>query len=205
MSIPPSGAVVLTGQETLPPALARAGVRLVHEEALDEPLLASLRALLVSQHADQEALAACTAGLEALLERGGTILFCGQVARSFLPQLRPFEPLGQPTLAALEVSFHTFHPLFAGVDARDLTYRRGVAGFFGRGADPPPEGARVIATIDRGRVPLDWELVLPGGGRLYVHAGNDLWSFALDESDTSARLVPNLLAWLGLAPSGEGA
>jgi hypothetical protein len=192
--------VALTGLEVPPAALARAGVALVHEAALDPDRLAGLGALLISQHADQVALADRSADLEALLGRGGTILLCGQLAYPVLPMLRPFEPLARPSLDALAVGFQTFHPLFAGVDARDLTFRRGVAGFWGRGQNPPPPGARPITTLDGGRTVLDWELALPGGGRLFVHAGNDLWSFDLDGTDSAARLVPNLLAWLGLGP-----
>ncbi len=195
--------VALTGLETLPERLACAGVELVHEEALDRERLAGLDSLLISQHADQRSLAARSVELEALLERGGKLLICGQIAHPLLPVLRPFEPIARASVEALAVGFHTYHPLFAGVDARDLTFRRGVAGFWGRGENPPPAGARIVATIDGGRAAVDWELALPTGGLLFVHAGNDLWSFDLDGTDSAARLVPNLLAWLGLAEREE--
>jgi hypothetical protein len=44
-------------------------------------------------------------------------------------------------------------------------------------------------------VAVDWLLEDYDGGRLLVHSGDDLWSFA-DGANTAARLAPQLIAWL---------
>jgi hypothetical protein len=119
---------------------------------------------------------------------------CGQIAHPFLADLRPFVPLASMRPADLAVRIEIPHPIWADIDPDDLTFRRGVAGFYGRGENPPPRGARVLTTVGHGRAAVDW-LVERGGGRLLVHGGNDLWSFA-DDDTTAARLAPQLIAWL---------
>lgn len=119
----------------------------------------------------------------------------GHIAYPFLRWLQPFEVQTCPGLAGLQVARGERHPVFDGVDAEHLTYRRGVAGFYARGANPPPPDARVLNTLGPDSQPIDWLLSLPGGGRLLVHSGNDLWMYA-NGQDSAARIVPQLLAWL---------
>ena len=152
--------------------------------------------LLVPMHVDQQLFAANPAWVEAFLTAGGSLVFNGLLAYPFLPELRPFEPLARRSVDALRVRIEApTHPIFAGIDADELTFRRGVAGFYGRGQTPPPAGAVVLTTLDRGRVPLDWEWRRPGGGRLLMHPGNDLWMFR-DDTSSAGRLLPQLLDWV---------
>lgn len=77
----------------------------------------------------------------------------------------------------------------------DLTFRRGVAGFYGRGYYPdlPPE-ALVVHGIGVDARPLD--AVYPhGAGEVLLHGGNDLWGYAGDDT-TAARMTPQLVGWL---------
>ena len=85
--------------------------------------------------------------------------------------------------------------MFAGGDPEHLTFRRGVAGFYARGGNPPPDGARVLNTLGPDALAVDWVLALPGGGRLLTHSGNDLWMYA-GSADSAGRIVPQLFDWL---------
>lgn len=157
--------------------------------------LAAYRGLLIGLHADQRYLLARKAQLEAFLKGGGTIVFCGHVAYPFLDELVLYRAIPDYTVADLEVVRLADHPVWAGVDPAHLTFRRGVAGFYGRGANPPPPGARVIHALGPGRHPVDFEARPAAGGRLLVHAGADLWGYV--DSDTSAaRMAPQLLDWI---------
>jgi hypothetical protein len=178
-----------------PPGGLAGAVRALWQYDLAGDILAGAAALLIPHHADQRHLAHRRGLLDGFLAAGGALVVCGQPAYPFLAGLATFEPLATMTRATLTVAIVAPHPVLDGVAADDLTYRRGVAGFWGRGQVPPPAGARVLTTLDSGRVPLDWELAVPGGGRLLVHPGNDLWGYAA-EPTTAARLVPNLLRWL---------
>lgn len=167
----------------------------VEQYRLDRLDLARYRAVLVSTHHDQRHLQARGAQLEAYLAGGGTLVFNGHVVRPFLRGLAPFVPSKGPGVEALRVRRLAEHPVFDGVTAEDLTFRRGVAGFYGRGCNPPPPGARPLNGVGPEALPLDWELAWPGGGRLLMHAGNDLWMYEEDAS-SAARLGPQLFDWL---------
>jgi len=54
----------------------------------------------------------------------------------------------------------------------------------------------VLTTLGPERVPLDWSLERPTGGRLFVHPGNDVWTFAGGKT-SAGRLWPQVLDWLG--------
>ena len=155
-----------------------------------------IAAVLVPMHIDQRLFAANAGWVEAFLNAGGTLVFNGLLAYPFLPELQPFRQLAGGGLDALRVGIASpTHPIFAGIDADDLTFRKGVAGFYGRGQTPPPPGARVLTTLDRGAVPLDWEWRRPAGGCVLMHPGNDLWMFR-DDGTSADRLVPQLIDWI---------
>lgn len=181
-------------------------VERLHEDDLPGRDPASVNALLVGMHADQALLADRADWLARFFAAGGTLVVNGLLAYPFHPDLQSFRPLARPSRRALDVAIAApDHPLFAGVDAADLTTRKGVAGFYGRGQVPPPTGARVLTTLDGGAVPLDWEWPVPGGGRILMHPGNDLWMYAFDDN-SAAKLVPNLARWAtGRLPMEEAA
>ena len=92
-------------------------------------------------------------------------------------------------------------PVFKGVAAEDLTFRRGVAGFYGRGASDPPPGALLLNTVGDDALAVDWLWRRPGGGRVLLHSGNDLWIHWHDPT-SAARIGPQLLDWLLSAEGG---
>ena len=168
--------------------------------ALGEAALAPYRAMLIGTHHDQRHLAAQQAVLTRYLDGGGTIVFCGHVVYPFLAGLGVFRPSGSGRLADLRVRRAAEHPLFAGVEADDLTFRRGVAGFYGRGGSDPPTDALVLNTVGEDALAVDWLWRRPQGGRLLLHSGNDMWMHWHDDT-TAARIGPQLLDWL-LATDG---
>ncbi len=176
------------------PALGtRVDVAAMHD--LHRVDLAGYRGLLIGLHVDQRYLATRRAQLEAFLGRGGTIVMCGQVTTPFLAELAPFVPMRDYRLDDLRVNLERPHPVWAGVEPNDLTFQRGVAGFYGRGHSPPPSDAIVINTLGPRRVPVDFECRPKAGGRLLVHAGNDLWGY-LNADTTASRLGRQLLDWI---------
>ena len=53
----------------------------------------------------------------------------------------------------------------------------------------------MINTLGPRRVPVDFECRPEAGGRLLVHAGNDLWGY-LDAATTASRMGAQLLDWI---------
>ena len=195
--------VYLTNGADADPPLCRApcaGERLdaVDLYAFDEAgfarSLAGYAAVLLPIHVDQRLLRRRRPALETWLDGGGTLIVNGHVGHVFLDGLRPFVPLEQPTVSDFAITEVRPHPIFEGIERDDLTFRRGVAGFYGRGHNPPPPGAEALNALGPRRVPVDWLWGRPTGGRVLMHSGNNIWMY-LGEQSTAARLPGQLLDW----------
>lgn len=171
-------------------------VDVVRQHDLRPDDLASYAALVVPMHADQRHLQRLQWALDGYLDGGGTMLVNGHVAWPFLDALRPFVPVRVRNLEGLTIHRESLHPIFADVPVDALTFRRGVAGFYGRGSNPPPEGATVLHSVGPDRFPLDWMWERPRGGRLFVHAGNDLFDFLVRPEPIGAAPLRRLFDWL---------
>ena len=135
--------------------------------------------VIVPMHADQRHLVTLSAPLDAFLDDGGSVLVNGHIAWPFLPELTRFVPLKSRGLQDLQIRRDMVHPLFRGVPTDSLTFTRGVAGFYGRGGNPAPPNAMVIHSVGAERLPVDWLVERPSGGRLFVHSGNDIFPFLI--------------------------
>jgi hypothetical protein len=150
--------------------------------------------VIVSGLSDQDFLWTQRARIRAFLEAGGVLVFSGHLYRLWIPGAGPFVPKVVRTFRDYELEVVRPHPVFEGVAAEDLTYRRGVAGFFARGHHPPPKGAQVVVAFRSGE-PVVYVDRQSTAGTILVHSGNDLLGYAVAEG-TAARLVPQLLAWM---------
>lgn len=159
--------------------------------------LAGLGALVIGMHCDQRFLAGHAGLIGDFLEGGGRVVASGHHAYPFLPGIGGFASVPRPTLADLTIHRLADHPVWAGVDGADLTFRRGVAGFYGRVWHQPPRGALVVNGIGPDRRPLDFVYAV-GAGRVLFHGGNDLTGYG-GSADSSGRILPQLLDWM-LAP-----
>lgn len=149
--------------------------------------------LLIPGSADQEWLHLHADLIEAYLDKGRVVVFCGHLFRPWLPGAASFVPKQIRSFRDYTVKVAKPHPVFAGVDPEDLTFRKGVAGFFARGHHPPPPGAEVLLTLADGE-PITY-CDSRTRGTILLHSGNDLWGYAGDGS-TAARMLPQLLAWI---------
>ncbi len=156
-------------------------------------------ALLVSMHIDQRFLASRAEQIASFLQDGGTVIANGHLAYPFLPGMNGFHPLENYGLKDLAVRRLMDHAVWAGVSENDLTFRRGVAGFYGRAWHEPPKGAMVVHVLGTPDRPLDF-IYRVGRGRVLFHGGNDLWQYG--GADSAGRILPQLLHWMF---AGEGA
>mgnify|MGYP001806298567 CR=1 FL=1 len=158
-------------------------------------------AIVLSMLTDQASLSRHADKLDAVLDGGGTVVVNGHVAYPLVSGLQPFMPQTGHGVEPLRVSRLGDHPVYAGVADDDLTFRRGVAGFYGRGHNPPPNGAVALNGLGPDRVALDWEWRRPGGGIVFMHCGLDLWAYANDPT-SAARMAPQLMDWLFATSNG---
>lgn len=151
--------------------------------------------LLIAGMVDQELLQRHRERLVGFLGLGRVVVFCGHLHRGWLPGCRRFVPSRITSFRHYAVRLpEDRHAVLAGVEADDLTYRRGVAGFFARGHHPPPPGAQVLARLWRGE-PTTWLDTGTTRGAVLVHAGIDLLRYAGEDS-TAARVPTQLLSWI---------
>ncbi|MCQ1951260.1 hypothetical protein NNX28_15175 [Arthrobacter sp. zg-Y859] len=169
----------------------------------------SADALVIGGGVDHLLLGRHREALTGFVRAGGRVLVNGQVVKPFIDGLAVWREL--EFRGAQDVRPHPVspHPVWAGIDYRDLHYRTGVpgthsyerleeigvAGFYGRGYHLDlPENATVVTGIGQYRLPLDYSYTL-GNGAVLVHGGNDLESFSDDQYSTRV-LGPNLVQWL---------
>lgn len=152
------------------------------------------RGLITTMHIDQIGLMLFQDALISLLNKGGRWFFNGHIMRVFVDGLSIYQPIRHAGKEDLRLTPLNEHAIFTGVDRDDLGVRKGVAGFYGRGHNPMPEGAQAITGLGPQRFALDWDWPRPAGGRIFSHAGNDLPGTAGSEEVTT-RLARNIIAW----------
>lgn len=144
--------------------------------ALGSTELARYAVLIITPTADQEHLSRHRDVIRAFLDRGGVVIFGGHLYREWLPGASPFVPLAKrkpPTYQVIEIADH---PIFHGVQPEELTFRRGVAGFFARGHHPVPEGAQVLTRLAGGE-PATYLDQVSTAGTILVQATSDLLGY----------------------------
>jgi hypothetical protein len=170
-------------------------ILVVRERDLASSHFDTASGLITTQHLDQVGLLRHAESLCAFLARAGRWIFNGHMLRVLVPGLGLYVPLPNPRRADFALTRLADHPIFDGVDQKALEEDMGVAGFYGRGHNPMPEGARAINGVGPRMMPVDWDWALPGGGRILSHAGNDFWHSG-DDDALKQRLADRALAWV---------
>lgn len=178
-------------------AVADRRITCVRERDLSAAHFAATRGLITTQHLDQIGFLAHAAALQAFLQRGGRWFFNGHMLRRFVDGLEIYRPIARPKRADFALTRLSEHAIFAGIEPTSLEENNGVAGFYGRGYNPLPSGARAVTGIGPDRLPIDWDWALPAGGRIFSHAGNDLGGMPdqAGSRGTSGVPVDRLIAW----------
>jgi hypothetical protein len=159
--------------------------------SLPEIDLDDFSVLFVSMHSDQRFLASRARQIEEYLAGGGVVVANGHYAYPYLPRMAGFHTIDNYRLSDITVLRVAEHPIWHGIDPHDLTFRRGVSGFYGRVWHDAPADAKIIHALGKPNLPLDF--IYPvGRGRVLFHGGNDLWSFGGDDK----QLAPRIMQWV---------
>ena len=155
------------------------------------------RAMAVTSACDQEFLLKHSETIGAFLDQGKVLVFSGHLFRSWLPGAGLFQPKTIHNHLDYTVRLVKEHPVFEGVREEELTFRKGVAGFFARGHHEPPPGAEILARLvdaEHGE-PIVYVDRVSTNGVILVHAGNDLLA-SVDRDSTAGRIAPQLIRWM---------
>lgn len=150
--------------------------------------------LIIGGSCDQEFLTKHRDIVRTFLDQRKIVLFGGHLFRPWLPGGSDFIPR--------EIKRHTdYHltivqeaPFFMGVNPLELTYRKGVAGFFARGHHPLPAGAIPLLALPDGEPTLYIDRNSTKG-TLLVSSGATLLGFDRFE-DSTQSITGWLLGWI---------
>ncbi len=174
---------------------ANRGEAVIVEQAdLTPDILSAHSGLITGQQLDQDAMLTLKPALEAFLDRGGRWFFNGHMVRPLVDGMAQYRPIAGPKRPDFDLSAVNPHPIYDGIDLAKLETNKGVAGFYGRGCNPLPEGAVAVNGLGAAKVPVDWVWARPKGGRIFSHSGNDLAGMGL-EWGLAPELSARILAW----------
>lgn len=166
----------------------------VRQDRLTPAIIAAASGLIATASVDQIDLLEKRDAIEDFLDRGGRMVINGHVVRPYIRELAAFAPMEKPRRGDYALTRLAAHPVFEGIEAKALETNRGVAGFYGRGHNPPPPGATAITGIGPKLLPVDWVWRRPAGGALFVHSGNDLWGVG-DDPAVKTAIAARLVGW----------
>ncbi|MBW8319960.1 MAG: hypothetical protein K0M47_11620, partial [Rhizobium sp.] len=142
------------------PGIVEAGQRgeavIVEQKDLTAEILSAHGGLITGQQLDQDAMLTLKPALEAFLDRGGRWFFNGHMVRPLVDGMAQYRPIAEPRRADFDLSAVNPHPIYDGIDLTKLETNKGVAGFYGRGCNPLPEGAVAVNGLGASKVPVDW-------------------------------------------------
>jgi len=164
--------------------------------SLPEIDLASYKCLVLTGFADQEFLYEERHIIREFLGNKKVVVFSGNLVTDWLPGGKSFIPKEIKSFKDYEVSIAKPHPIFNGVLEDDMTYNKGVTGFFARGHHPLPEGAEVLLTLP-GNDPITYIDRQSTNGTIIVHVGFDLFGYMQSDSKkTTDRIGKQLVQFV---------
>ena len=128
--------------------------------------------LLIDEFIDQELMFAQKDKIRAFLDEGNILMFSGHLFREWIPGASIFVPKTINSHLDYVVTVLD-HPIFEGVQSEDITYNRGVSGFFCRGHHPIPEGVEVLLELPGGE-PITYIDRVSSKGTILMHSGRNL-------------------------------
>ena len=152
------------------------------------------KCLVIQGLIDQKFLYKHKGIIRAFLNDKKIVVFSGNLYLDWLPGGSNFVPKAIHSYQDYVVTVHQPHPIFEGVEEDDMTYNKGVSGFFARGHHPIPEGAEVLLTLPGGE-PITYIDRKSTNGIILVHSGNDLFG-SMNVKKTTNRISPQLMQWV---------
>ncbi len=168
---------------------------MIDQYAFAETDLTPFKAIVVHDFIDQLYMEKHKEKIAAFLNAGKIVVWAGHLVTPWLPGCAIFTPKEIKNHADYEISIVKEHPVFEGVNPDEMTYNKGVAGFFARGSHTPvPAGSEVLLSLPED-TPITYIDRTTTKGTIFVHAGRDLFAQRM-QSKTTDRISTQLLQWI---------
>lgn len=150
--------------------------------------------IIVSNFADQENLYMHKNVVEEFLSEGKIVAFFGHLFRAWLPGASLFMPEKIKHFSDYNLYPEKNSAIFNGVLTEDMTFKKGVAGFFARGYYHADENFEIHLKFKSGHI-CSYADRHSTKGVIFVHAGRPLLSYH-SEGKTTDVLRPQFIKWL---------
>ena len=170
-------------------------IDIVRQPDLTDDAILSADGIITTMHLDQIGFLEHAGALKTFFGKGGRLFFNGHILKPFVDGLETYRPMLSRRLADFQLRRLAYHPVFGDLDPAEMAVRKGVAGFYGRGHNPLPKGAQALTGLGPLKQPIDWAWDLPGGGAIFCHAGNDLWSMAPSGAVGVNAFADRIVTW----------
>ncbi|WP_010651316.1 hypothetical protein [Oceanobacillus massiliensis] len=168
---------------------------LIDQYRLAETDLSLFKCIVIHDFIDQEYLYTYRSIITDFLAEGKIIIFTGQLFKAWLPGCSSFTPRDIQSYKDYQVLIAKDHPIFAGVHPDDMTFKKGIAGFFARGTHAPvPAHAEILLTF-RDEMPITYIDRNTTNGTILCHSGRDLFAFR-NQNKSTDRIIGQLLQWI---------
>lgn len=157
--------------------------------------LSTYNVLVVTDFIDQEFLYEKRQVIEDFLNAGNIVLACTHIFRPWLPGVNLFMPRKITKHSDYEMKVMKEDSFFAGVDMKELAYRKGVSGFYARGSHPLTNAQAEVVLAFTDGTPITVIDRTSTKGVIVSHSARDLLSYSTGDNTTS-RITPQVLTWL---------
>lgn len=156
---------------------------------LEHLALEDVDVILVPGNHDQLFLKSIEPRMAGYLASGGHFFINGHITLPWLPCLKPFRAVIPKPFTNWMIRPADPGAYFGRMDFETFHLWKGVLGQYARGYTDPPEGAQWLCLIGGpdNEGPVDWVWQMPGGGRIFMHNGDNIEAFCSDP-----RHQPNL-------------
>lgn len=150
--------------------------------------------IIVPNFADQENLYMHKNVIENFLKEKKIVVFFGHLFRSWLPGSSLFMPEKVNHFSDYNLYSENNSPIFIGVMTEDMTFKKGVAGFFARGHYHADERCEIHLVFKSGNV-CAYADRHSTAGTIFVHGGRSLLGYH-SEGSTTDLIRQQFIGWL---------
>lgn len=157
--------------------------------------LSDFNVLVVTDFIDQEYLYEQKEVIEQFLNEGKIVVSCAHLFRPWLPGAGLFMP--QKITKHSDYFMEPAHDntFYRNVDMQELTYRKGVSGFYARGSHPIVNKESEVVLRFTDGTPIAFIDRTATKGTVVASAARDFLTYATGENSTQL-IAPQFLAWL---------
>lgn len=169
-------------------------IELVPQYEISDYNFSKFDVMMVPNFIDQENLMMHKNVIEAFLSEGKIVAFFGHLFRPWLPGAPLFMPEKIKHFSDYNLYSVNDSPIFKGVLTEDMTFNKGVAGFFARGHYHADEKSEVHLKFKSGHV-CTYVDRHSSEGTVFIHAGRPLHGYYKDGKTTDV-LRTQFVEWL---------